>query len=320
MTKAVFKALGIPVFVKGLGPETTFAELLGGIDVPELLRSGASILRTGSSFMAHPYVVFEEILDASGLALKGLKDLLTDGYFRNGEQQAPLVTKTLIGATNKDPEEFAQDDDSSKAFLARFRLRQKVFWPSHGAHDYQRFLRKKIALPEYSPKLCEESDSSVTSLIEMLSFVLAELSEPGREVAPRLALQCFDEILLARQHLGHRLVWNTDFEYLLGILGIEIGLGNTEPITTSISGAVGRYGYALCCNQVRDRIARLTRRYEKAEENGDYEDEYTACMTEHGNIEKFLVSMIPLFSEHKREINVLQKELVALSNSKRRKK
>jgi hypothetical protein len=30
--------------------------------------------------------------------------------------------------------------------------------------------------------------------------------------------------------------------------------------------------------------------------------------------------MIPLFSEHKREINVLQKELVALSNSKRRKK
>lgn len=306
MTKAAFRALEVPFFVKGLTPETTFAEILGGLDAVELLRTGAFKYRTSASFMVHQYALFEEMLDASDLALSGLKDVLFEGRLRNGEQQVDLDTKTLIGATNKSPEAFAQDDDSLLAFLDRFSLGLTVLWPSHNMQDYQRFFRMKIALPKFAVRLKEESDTSVTHLIDVMSHVLAELSEPGREVSPRVALQCFEQVLLARQVHGHRLVWDTDFESLYGVLGLNVGLGSRDPILSAIGGGIGRYGYMLCCNQVNDRIARLERRYQKV---GDDGDSHATCFTEHGNIEKFLKSMVERFPKHVRDIQSLVRRL-----------
>ncbi len=114
------------VFIKSLNEATTEEDLFGGINMKALNETGEILYNLDKSFITSEIVVFEEMLDANPQVLSALKDALTSGYVRNGKQVQKLKTKVIIGLTNKNPKEIAQENDSVEALLQRFPIQVLV--------------------------------------------------------------------------------------------------------------------------------------------------------------------------------------------------
>lgn len=123
-------------FVQAFGDGLTEESLFGGINVKKFKDTGELEYLIKNSFMEHEIVVFEEMFDAPPQALLSLKDILTSGYFRKGNQKVKIKTKLVIGLTNKSKEAFAEDE-SLEALAQRFPLTLKVEWKSYNKTDFR---------------------------------------------------------------------------------------------------------------------------------------------------------------------------------------
>lgn len=128
-------------FVQMCGEGLSEEKLFGGVDLKTLKSTGSIQYLVENSFMNKKYVVFEELLDSRLSVLLSLKDILTSGYFRNGDQVFKIKTEMVICLTNRTKQEVSEDD-SIKALLERFPLEQKVEWDSYSANDYQAMFKK----------------------------------------------------------------------------------------------------------------------------------------------------------------------------------
>lgn len=143
MAKHFFDSFSLPVFVQALGDGTTEDNLLGGLDMKLFKDEGKIEYLVENSFMAHEYVIFEELLDCPSAVLLRLKDILTSGYFRNGTQQYKIKTKFIVCLTNRSREEVSEDR-SILALMERFPLELNVEWNSYEAKDYSLMFKKVL--------------------------------------------------------------------------------------------------------------------------------------------------------------------------------
>lgn len=171
MAKEFFDSFNLPVFVQALGDGTGEDNLLGGIDMKLFKEEGKIEYLVENSFMAHEYVIFEELLDCPSAVLLRLKDILTSGYFRNGTQQYKIKTKFIVCLTNRSREEVAEDR-SIQALMERFPLELKVEWNSYEAKDYSLMFKKVLGKD-----------------IPILSELIAESNKTGF-ISPRTAIHC----------------------------------------------------------------------------------------------------------------------------------
>jgi hypothetical protein len=172
----VLSDLSIKPFVQFFGEGMTEDRLYGGVCFKTLEEEKRITYNTDLSFVNHEVVVFEELLDAPAVVLTALKDALSSKIVRNGHQQVPVKTRTVIACTNKSPSEMVDHGPSVMALLERFALEVEVTWPSYGAKDY-------VDLFKATYSNCQEG------AVWPLATLLAK--SPAR-ISPRVALAAYD--------------------------------------------------------------------------------------------------------------------------------
>lgn len=149
MTEEFFRCLGVTPFVQALGEGSTEDLLLGGVDIRQFNDTGKIFYNVESSFMNHEYVVFEELLDCPAQVLLRLKDILTSGWFRSGEQQFKIKTKWIVCLTNRSREEVSEDR-SIEALMERFPMEYEVKWQTYSEINYEALYKKVFKLDDNS--------------------------------------------------------------------------------------------------------------------------------------------------------------------------
>lgn len=164
-------SLGIQPYIMTMGSGTTTDRLFGGVDIPTFNMTGKLEYLVENSFMAHEYVIFEELFDAPDYILEPLKDILSSGVFRNGSQIYPIKTKLIISCTNKTRTEFSKNN-SLKALMERFPLETHVIWKDHNRITYENLLNTKMGFAD-----------------PMLTYILEQFAVNGSIISPRIAIK-----------------------------------------------------------------------------------------------------------------------------------
>jgi len=152
-------------FVQALGDGMTEEKLFGGMDIKKFKEEGILEYLPQFSWMNHEIVVFEEIFDAPPQILLSLKDIITSGRFRQGNQSFAVKTKIIIGLTNKSKKDFAERSDSLKALAERFPLTLKVEWSSYTKASFMKLFKK--VLPEEDVRTFAGKLSTLANIIDM---------------------------------------------------------------------------------------------------------------------------------------------------------
>lgn len=161
-------------FVQAFGDGLTEEKLFGGLNIKKYKEQGLIEHLPEFSFMNHEVVVFEEIFDAPANILLSLKDIMTSGQFRQGNETFKVKTKVIIGLTNKSKTDFAVDDDSLKALAERFPLTLKVEWADYNSGSFRKLFKKVLGdtfCNDNFSKLSTLSDIIATNNLEGATFV-----------------------------------------------------------------------------------------------------------------------------------------------------
>lgn len=121
--------------------------LLGVPNMQKLMDdSEYSIAFDKSVFVGAEVLVLEEFLDVMPETAAALKDIITEGGYRQKGIFTKSDVKLIIMITNKSPDEI-EDDDSLKAFyLERFPIHVKVDWSIRSTVKYHNLLSNNTEL------------------------------------------------------------------------------------------------------------------------------------------------------------------------------
>jgi MoxR-like ATPase len=170
-TMEFLNELGIEPYVITMGSGMTTDRLFGGLDLQKFNETGKIEYLVENSFMNHEYVIFEELFDAPDFILEQLKDILSSGCFRNGNQLFPIQTRVIVCCTNKTRDEFAKNN-SLKALMERFPLELEVKWDNHNRITYEKLLQTKLGFAD-----------------PMLTYILEQYAMSGKIISPRIAIK-----------------------------------------------------------------------------------------------------------------------------------
>lgn len=160
----------IDPYVITMGTGMTTDRLFGGLDIATFNSTGKIEYLVDNSFMNHKYVIFEELFDAPDFILEQLKDILSSGVFRNGNQVFPINTEVIICCTNKTRAEFSKNS-SLKALMERFPLEHNVVWKDYTRITYENLLKTHLGFSD-----------------PMLTYILEQYAAAGSIVSPRIAV------------------------------------------------------------------------------------------------------------------------------------
>lgn len=160
-------------YIMSLGMGSKTEDLFGAINIEEFTKNSKVIYNVEESFMNHEYVIFEEAFDAPAELLSQLKDILSSGWFRKGNQQFKIKTKLVIICTNVDRKIYAKNP-SIKALMERFPLEKKFEWEKYNAVTYGHLIRT-VQGDEYAHPL--------------LLTILEEFAKKDNKISPRIALE-----------------------------------------------------------------------------------------------------------------------------------
>jgi len=163
------------IMVKSLSVGTMLDDLLGGLNIKTIQKTGFQEFNVNLSIFSKPYLILEEAFDAPVRVLEGLKDIITSKQIRNGLQTYDIKTKFIIICTNRPKDQIAKDD-SSKALMERFPLSLEVGWDNPRYMDYKKLITVKGKKP---------SDD----YLSLIKFVIESISETeDLPPSPRMAL------------------------------------------------------------------------------------------------------------------------------------
>jgi len=194
---------GVSPFVKSFGQGTSPEELYGGLDLDALNRQGgtekaAIQYNPELSFLAHPFVVFEEFLDGPPRVLTSLKDTMTARALRNGHQYFKMMTNVIFAATNHSPQEVAEGGPEIAALIERFPIQLEVRWPEYSEESFVKLFTSvtspkstfdKVTWEDVS-KLQEQTRNVTFSSVmqRMLAKIIVELRRDNVVISPRTAV------------------------------------------------------------------------------------------------------------------------------------
>lgn len=250
------------------------ARLYGGINLKKLNDNDDPKIEyyVKNSFLAWDYAVFEELFDAPTNVLMSLKDTLTAGAFRNGNQYEPMRTKAILCATNKEPKEVASLGASAQALLERFPIQLRVIWDSYSERDFDemfkaqgRFGKNRSDINSY-PKLDRESLEFYqdeckqvkipTTLLHVLSKLGGQANSVGLVLSPRTMMMCQRLIQASAIIAGRNTADQTDIlviKYLPGCNGLTDNLNREITAATIKAAAIEAY------NNLKDEVNALKR-------------------------------------------------------------
>ena len=215
MVLSAIRSLGIDdseIFIQSFGEGMSEDRLWGGPDMASL----DHCLRydTSRSFLAPQFkvVVFEELFDAPAQALLPLKDVLTRRVFMNGPERVDMAAKVVIACTNKDPREFAEDNDAVAALMERFLLQKEVRWPEYGEKQYKElFTKVKPAASAAGRELHTKLAGVIAGLNESKTFMMS----------PRMALQALEVVTNCARYRTDKKIRPAAFQSIRFVQGMQ---------------------------------------------------------------------------------------------------
>jgi MoxR-like ATPase len=243
------------IFVQSFGEGMDEATLWGGLDFKALDTEKVLRYFPESSFLAKPFVVFEEIFDAPASVLLALKDTLTARKLRKGGQQFPMATKVVIALTNKAPSEISDLGPAAAALIERFPLQLEVKWPSYSSADYSALLTK------VAPRL-ESHGAELNGHTPVLAELLSKATENGVFISPRSAVHAAGVAQAAAAMRGSHKVERQD---LLDLVYVLPGLqGIADSIRAELVAAEERAAVEKQVANAEAKLAQLLRDLDSA--------------------------------------------------------
>jgi MoxR-like ATPase len=150
--------------------------LLGIPDMQKLMNdSEYQIAFDKSVFMGAEVLVLEEFLDVMPETAAALKDIITEGGYRQKGIFIKSDIKMVIMITNKPPTDIVDDDNLKAFYEERFPIRIKVDWVIRSAAKYHNLLQLNTELPDVEIKklayICEKSKSSPRIALKAASLI-----------------------------------------------------------------------------------------------------------------------------------------------------
>lgn len=142
------------IYVLSFNQGITEEKIFGGMDVKKFQDTGEIIYLLEKAFVNYEYVIFEELFDAFPSVLLSLKDTLTSGFVRNGNQLVPIKTKMIVGCTNRTREEVVTDL-STEALMQRFVIEHEVKWETYELNDYKNAFKFQDVLNDITEVVAE---------------------------------------------------------------------------------------------------------------------------------------------------------------------
>lgn len=140
VAKAICEYMDLPIIYKVGYEGMTAEELLGVPDMNKLLNDSTYKVAFENSVFAKPGIlILEEFCDTGAATAAALKDVLTAGGFREGDEITPSLVSTVIITGNKRPEDLAVDDTTKAFYKERFPMRNHVKWEFLQEENYLRF-------------------------------------------------------------------------------------------------------------------------------------------------------------------------------------
>ncbi|NCC52625.1 MAG: hypothetical protein EOM20_15600 [Spartobacteria bacterium] len=204
MTAAILAAItGAKSRTQMFGEGMDEARLYGGINLGKLNDTENPVIEyyPECSFLSWDFAVFEELFDAPTSVLMTLKDTLTSKGLRNGEQQFPMRTQSIVCATNREPGEVAEIGAAAQALIERFPLQLRVAWESYSSADYLEMFRTVGRVQEPSPISLAELEGLKTkakavvvpeNVQRILAEMIANAVASGVTISPRSAMYAQD--------------------------------------------------------------------------------------------------------------------------------
>ncbi len=243
MVQAIVNALGLAddVFFMSFGEGMDEATLWGGLDFGKLDTEKVLEYFPERSFLARQYAVFEELFDAPASVLLSLKDTLTAGCLRKGNQQFAMRTQVIIACTNREPSELSELGPAAQALVERFPLQLRVAWPSYSAEDFKALFAKVAS-------------SRLNGFIPILAEVIAKACAEGSFVSPRTAIHARDIVVGRADARGAEKVEKEDLSALRFVDGLEtIG----ETIAAEVEAAMARAEATSKMEAAEQKLAEL---------------------------------------------------------------
>lgn len=216
MVSETIKGLGYKndTFVQFFGEGMDESRLYGGLNIKKFTEESIQEYQPEQSFLNFKYAVFEEIFDAPAMALLALKDTLTAKGLRNGMQQFPMKTTTIIAITNRSPSEISEMGPHCHALIERFPIQLNVEWDNYDKDNYlQMFNKRHLGISDF--------------IREVLSDLIQEVNEGKNTfVSPRSAIHALETLDIAVQKEG--LSEPEAFKCLAYIPGFESIMSNIE--------------------------------------------------------------------------------------------
>lgn len=150
--------------------------LLGLPDMQKLMDdSEYEIAFEKSVFKGAEVLVLEEFLDVLPETATALKDIMTEGGFRQKGKFIKSDIKTVIIITNTSPESLSNNDSLKAFYLDRFPIRKKVIWVSNNAAMYYKLFEVNTELSMLDMKklayICEKVKPSPRIAMVAAKFI-----------------------------------------------------------------------------------------------------------------------------------------------------
>ena len=135
--KAFFKFFNIePIVVVGHSGMDVEA-LLGIPNIKKLTEESAYEIAFEKSVFAKPGVlILEEFLDVKPVVASALKDIITEGGYRRGDEFIPSKIGSIFICSNKSPDEVVVDLSTAAFYKERFPVSEYVIWSDYSSKAY----------------------------------------------------------------------------------------------------------------------------------------------------------------------------------------
>jgi hypothetical protein len=175
--------------------------LLGIPNIEKLTKESIYEIEFSKSiFSLEGVLILEEFLDVNPNVAASLKDILTEGGYRQGDKLYPSSVGPVIICSNKSPEEVSTDLSTSAFYKERFPYSLYTIWNSF---TYENYLNLYSTL--YGDQV--KSDEKYQLLADICSISCKD----DNLISPRIAIKARDAFLSSNELSSLRYISSLDY-------------------------------------------------------------------------------------------------------------
>ena len=187
ITKAFFKFYDISPLVMVGNSGTDIEALLGIPDIKKLTEESIyEIAFEKSIFGKAGVLILEEFLDVKPTVAAALKDIITEGGYRRGDEFIPSKVGLIFICSNKSPDEVVIDFSTAAFYKERFPYSKYIIWSDYSSHSYLELFKLKYS------DIFEQEEKSFKLLAELCSGSC----NPSIIISPRIAFSTVNLFML----------------------------------------------------------------------------------------------------------------------------